>query len=121
MTQIVDLDTTDEKSPLILLRQCMHLRLELMGRVQESFEQFSSDVLPLFVDGSRLFNRAAERQWHPDHIDFALHEVRNLEALCGQVERLLLCYQQILAAPSTSSILPSSAGTANANGQSDYG
>jgi hypothetical protein len=121
MTHILDLNSGDEQSPLILLRQCRHIRRALMAQVQENFERISGDVLPHFVDGSRLFRRAAERTWNPEHIDFALQEVRNLEALCGKVELLLRCYQDILAAPSTSEAATSRTGLTCTSRPSDQG
>lgn len=102
MTNFLDLNTSDEQSPLILLQQCRHLRRELVGRVQENFERFSSTVLPLFVDGTRLFRRASERKWDHEHLDFTIQEVRDLEVLCRQVEQLFRCYQEILTASSNS-------------------
>lgn len=77
--------------------------------------------MPLFADGTRLFRRAAERQWHPEHIDFALQEVRDLEALCVTVEQLLRCYQEILTAPSTSNTASSRTDLARTSRPSDQG
>jgi hypothetical protein len=121
MTNIVDLNSVDNQSPLILLKQCKHLRRDLLERLQESFERISSDILPLFVDGSRLLHRAAERTWAPEHIDFALQEVRDLEFLCSQIEQLLRCYQEMLTAPSTTNATTSGTGNVGDRRPSDHG
>jgi hypothetical protein len=121
MTKIVDLDTGDGQSPHILLQQCRHLRRVLMAQVQESFARISSDVLPYFVDGERLLNRAAERRWDSDQLHDALLEVIHLESLCRRIDRLLRCYEKILTAPSPTNTTTSGTGNAGESGPSDHG
>lgn len=97
MTEILDLQTGDDAMPLILLRQCEHLRHMLLTRIYENFQRLDKEVDPLLTNGARMLNQAAQTSWSPESSGLAIDEVYKLTELYAKAEQLFRCYHAILA------------------------